>query len=206
MAIEAGNTESGSPGERASPPVETWLTSDNRSLLRDLALDSIRTGLEEGRPLAVDPEDYPGELRRPGAVFVTLEVGGRLRGCIGSCQARRPLVEDVAENAYAAAFRDPRFPPLTPDVFPDLDLHLSLLTPPVPLEVDTREDLLNILRPGVDGLLLEDPPRRSTFLPQVWAMLPDPGDFLAELLAKAGLPRDHWSEDVRFYRYTVVEF
>lgn len=205
MALETGDTEPEAPEEGASSPEPGFLTPENRTLLRNVALDSIRTGLESGHPSCRDSGSFPEELRKAGAVFVTLEIGGSLRGCIGSCQARRPLLEDVAENAYAAAFLDPRFPPLTAAELPDLELHLSILTPPERIEAESREELLGSLRPGVDGLLLEEPPRRSTFLPQVWEMLPEPEDFLEELLAKAGLPRTHWSEDLRVYRYTVVQ-
>jgi AmmeMemoRadiSam system protein A len=116
------------------------------------------------------------------------------------------LVLDVAQNAYSAAFMDFRFPPLSQAELPDLELHISLLTPLEPLEVRNLQDLLVKLRPGVDGLLLEDPPHRSTFLPQVWSSLPEPDDFLGELFLKAGLPRDHWSETLSFQRYGVEEF
>jgi AmmeMemoRadiSam system protein A len=149
---------------------------------------------------------FPTVLRAPGATFVTLETQGELRGCIGSLEPRRPLVEDVAENAFAAAFRDPRFPPLGTAEWPEVTFHISYLTPSEPLPADTREELLDALRPGVDGLVLEDPPFRSTFLPQVWESLPLPEEFLGELLRKAGLPRDHWSSTIRFWRYQVTEF
>lgn len=175
-------------------------------ILRRVALDSIRHGLRYGRPLAIPHGTYSGPLEEPGAVFVTLELNGHLRGCIGTYVARRPLVRDVAENAFAAAFRDPRFPPLSAHELPQLEFHISLLTPPVPLPVGSREELLATLRPGVDGLLLEDPPHRSTFLPQVWASLPDPGEFLDHLFQKGGLPRGYWSPTLRFQRYTVREF
>lgn len=186
------------PGEVLSPRLQ--------EVLRQIARDSITVGLEEGEPLAVQLEHYPGRLREPGAVFVTLERHGRLRGCIGSYTACRPLAEDVAENAFGAAFRDPRFPPLTSGDVDDLDLHISLLTPLEPLPVTSREDLLGKLIPGRDGLLLEVPPRRSTFLPQVWDSIPDPEAFLEQLLRKAGLPVDYWSPDLTFHRYRVVEF
>ena len=160
--------------------VEGGLTDQQKEILRQVALDSIAMGLEEGHPLNPALEAYPEAVREPGAVFVTLKREGRLRGCIGSLTARRPLVEDVADNAYGAAFRDPRFPPLIPEEAVDLELHISLLTPPEPFPVRDREDLLERLRPGEDGLILEDPPRRSTFLPQVWDMLPQPQEFLGE--------------------------
>ena len=182
------------------------LSQDEREVLRKVALDSIRHGLEAGRPLVPDLGEASSILRAPGAAFVTLDLHGRLRGCIGSFEARRPLLEDVAQNAYSAAFMDFRFPPLSTEELPDLELHLSLLTPLEPLTVAGRQDLLNTLQPGVDGLLLEDLPHRSTFLPQVWESLPDPEEFLGELLRKAGLSRDHWSGTLRFHRYGVEEF
>jgi AmmeMemoRadiSam system protein A len=182
------------------------LSEDEKEVLRQVASDSIREGVSRGYPLTVEPGEYSPRLQAPGAVFVTLELGGELRGCIGSYLARRPLVEDVAQNAFAAAFRDPRFPPLTEGELADLDLHLSLLTPPERLDVGSRTELLGKLRPGLDGLLLEDPPHRSTFLPQVWEALPDPELFLEELFLKGGMARNHWSETLKVSRYRVLKF
>jgi len=121
-------------------------------------------------------------------------------------EARRPLIQDVAHNASSAAFMDFRFSRLSEAEFLELDLHISLLTPLEPLRVESREDLLKNLRPGVDGLLLEDSPHRATFLPQVWGTLEDPEDFVGELFLKAGLSRDHWSKTLCFHRYVVEEF
>ncbi len=182
------------------------LTREDKALLRVIALDSIRHGLEVGRPFQADQARLPQSLREPGATFVTLQLHGQLRGCVGSFEADRPLAMDVANNAYSAAFMDFRFSPVSADELPDLELHISLLTPLEPMEVKSREDLLRQLRPGIDGLLLEDAEHRSTFLPQVWDSLPDPEDFLGELLLKAGLPRSHWSDTLLFNRYEVEEF
>lgn len=173
---------------------------DQRYLL-DLALASIRHGLTHGRPVPVDPESIPAALRELRATFVTLEKQGQLRGCIGSLQATRPLALDVAANAYAAAFHDPRFPALTQDELPQLAIHLSLLTQPETVLCDSEQDLLNQLRPAVDGLILEDGGRRGTFLPSVWEQLPDPLAFLQHLKRKAGFPCDYWSSSLRVYRY-----
>ncbi|MGW8264986.1 MAG: AmmeMemoRadiSam system protein A [Longimicrobiales bacterium] len=200
------DSEALEPVQENPPESVVSLGEREREILRQVALDSIRHGLTAGSPLPVTPGSYPAPLEEPGAVFVTLELRKRLRGCIGSYLARRPLVKDVAENAFAAAFRDPRFPPLAPEELQELEFHISLLTPPVPMEVESREELLAALRPGVDGLLLEDPPHRSTFLPQVWEALPDPKDFLDELLRKGGLRKGHWSPTLRVHRYTVQEF
>ncbi len=182
------------------------LSGHERETLRRVALDSIRHGLEMGRSLEADLDRVTPALRAPGAVFVTLNLHGQLRGCVGSFEARYPLLQDVAQNAYSAAFMDFRFPSVSDTEVPDLDLHISLLTPLVPFRVKSREDLLQKLRPGVDGLLLEDPPHRATFLPQVWSSLEGPEDFLGELFLKAGLPRDHWSKTISFHRYGVEEF
>jgi AmmeMemoRadiSam system protein A len=181
------------------------LPREDREALHRLAWEAIRHELETDKPFHVHLERFSPPLREPGAVFVTLKVSGRLRGCIGSLSARRALAEDVAHNARAAAFRDPRFSPLARSEVPSVDLHLSILTPLVPLEVESREELLDALRPGVDGLVLHDPPHRSTFLPQVWESLPDPNDFVSELFVKGGLPRDHWSPTVEVHRYSIVE-
>lgn len=182
------------------------LTLEDKETLRSVARESIATGLREGHPLKVDPEAYCPRLRDRGSTFVTLELDDRLRGCIGSLEDRRPLVEDVAENAYAAAFRDPRFLPVSPREFDFLEMHISLLSPLSPLEVESENELLVLLRPGVDGLLLDDSPFRSTFLPQVWKSLAEPREFVTQLKLKAGLSADHWSSSIRFFQYTVEEF
>lgn len=182
------------------------LSEADKELLRSVALESIRHGLERGEPLEPSMEGLSHLLTDPGAVFVTLNRYGHLRGCVGNFQPRRPLIQDVAQNAFSAAFMDFRFPPVSQSELAELEVHISILTPLEPLEVESREDLLRTLRPGVDGLLLEDPPHRSTFLPQVWSSLDDPEVFLQELLKKAGLPWDYWSDTLCFSRYGVQEF
>ena len=184
----------------------TGLPPQDRSLLLDLARDSIRHGLENGRPLHIKAEDYPPSLQAQRAVFVTLNRRGALRGCIGHLEAIQPLVTDVVENAFASAFRDPRFPPLVAAEFDDLEIHISVLSPATPMTFSSEADLLRQLRPGIDGLILEDEPCRGTFLPSVWESLPQPLEFLRNLKMKAGLPPDHWSDKVRVYRYQTESF
>jgi len=145
-------------------------------------------------------------LTEPGASFVTLHRSGTLRGCIGSLTACRPLGEDVEANALAAAFRDPRFPPLTRVEFTDIDIEVSVLSAPEPIHPTDETQLRTMLRPGVDGLILEYGAHRATFLPQVWEQLPDAADFLAHLKQKAGLPADFWHPDMRISRYRVQAF
>jgi AmmeMemoRadiSam system protein A len=185
----------------AAPPP---LAAGERARLADLARRSIADAFE-GRPTEVDFARLPARLAEPGAAFVTLERGGELRGCIGSVEARRPLAADVVDNARAAAFGDPRFPPLAPEELARLEIHISVLGQPRPLPASSEEELLAALRPGVDGLILEDGLRRATFLPAVWQSLPAPRDFLRQLKRKAGLAPDHWSGTIRFRRYEVEE-
>lgn len=175
----------------------------HREALLHTARSSIRHGLARGEPLQPALEAAPAALLEHGACFVTLQLANELRGCIGSLEAYRPLLQDVAVNAYAAAFRDPRFAPLREVEFEQVELHISVLHPPEPLRFDSEQALLAQLRPGVDGLILEAEQRRGTFLPVVWEALPEPDRFLGELKRKAGLQADYWSEDVRVWRYTT---
>lgn len=150
-------------------------------------------------------EDAPW-LREPGACFVTLKQAERLRGCIGSLYARRTLLEDVKANAVAAAFRDPRFPPLSRVEFDETRVEISLLSPLEPLACRDETDALSQLRPGVDGIVFQYGHHQSTFLPQVWEDLPEPVEFLATLKQKAGLPPDFWDVEVKLARYTVSKW
>jgi AmmeMemoRadiSam system protein B/AmmeMemoRadiSam system protein A len=145
-------------------------------------------------------------LQQSGATFVTLTKGGELRGCIGSLEAARPLGVDVAENAVAAAFRDPRFPPITPEEWPSVRVEVSLLSAPKPMRFADEADLLAQIRAGEDGLILECDGRRATFLPQVWESIPDKLAFLRELVRKAGLPRDTRLGRCKIWRYTVTKW
>lgn len=182
------------------------LNNAQKDQLLQLARKSIESGLETGRPLPINLQTYPAELTVKRACFVTLERLGQLRGCIGMLEAIRPLVEDIAENAFAAAFRDPRFPALTEDELTDLDLHISILSPSEPMHFDSEQDLLKQLNPGVDGLILQEGYHRGTFLPSVWEQLPDATEFLRHLKQKAGLPADYWSDSLKIYRYNTEMF
>lgn len=175
---------------------------DTGCLLIAIARASIQRQL--GLPVSAQPQAE--WLNEPGAVFVTLSQNGVLRGCIGSLEAHRPLIEDVQANACAAAFRDPRFPPLTLDEWPATQVEVSLISPSQPITFSDEADALSQLRPGVDGIILEQNGHRATFLPQVWEQLPEPAEFLAHLKRKAGLSPDFWSHDLRLRRYTVRKF
>lgn len=185
-----------------SPP----LSDADRQILLELAVASIRHGLDRGQPLTPDPAPYSPSLTVPRATFVTLHMDGELRGCIGALEPVRPLVQDVAHNAYAAAFEDPRFRPVRADELDRITVEISILSPAMPLQVQSESDLLAQLRPGVDGLIMAEGPRRGTFLPSVWESLPRPEDFLRHLKHKAGLPADYWSDTLKVWRYTTESF
>ncbi len=146
------------------------------------------------------------DLSQPRATFVTLTQNGQLRGCIGSLEAHRPLARDVAENAIAAAFHDPRFPPLKSEELERTRVEVSLLEPSEPIDFVDEADAIAQLRPGVDGVILTHGHRRATFLPQVWEALPDPGKFLEQLKLKAGLSADFWDERISLARYVVQKW
>lgn len=183
------------------------LSPADHQYLLELARETIARHLRgEGLP-PVDPDALPASLTRDGASFVTLTKHGELRGCIGSLEARRLLVLDVRENAIAAAFHDPRFPPVRLEEFDDLHIEISVLSIPQPLSYDGPDDLIAKLRPGVDGVVIERGWNRATFLPQVWEKLPHPHQFLQHLCLKAYLPADayrHPGLDV--YTYQVEKF
>jgi len=178
--------------------------ADHKERLLELAHESILHGLSHNGPVTPDVSQYPLELYEPGAAFVTLQIKGQLRGCIGSLEAHRPLIEDIADNAYAAAFRDPRFAPVSVRELPELDIAISILSKPQAMSFDSEQDLLAQLQAGIDGLILESAGRRGTYLPSVWESLTTPEDFFNSLKTKAGLPADYWADDIQVWRYRTV--
>ncbi len=177
------------------------LTEEERHLLLAIARQSIEHGLKTGKPLSVDLGACSPNLVAPCATFATLNTRGNLRGCIGMLQAIKPMAQDIADNAFSAAFKDSRFPPLQAHELPQLEIHLSLLSAAEPIHFESENDLLGQLKPGIDGLILKEGSRRATFLPSVWQTLPKREDFLRHLKAKAGLPDDYWSPTIKFERY-----
>lgn len=181
------------------------LEATTRDALLRVARESIRRRFAHDDSLPEAGIQDPA-LWEPRATFVTLMRQHELRGCIGTLEARRPLLQDVAHNARAAAFHDPRFSPLAPAELTTVSIEISVLSRPEPFPVQDREELLRRLEPGRHGLILQEGARRATFLPAVWDSLPEAGDFLEQLLHKAGLPRHHWSQALRFFVYTTESF
>ncbi|MBU2860274.1 AmmeMemoRadiSam system protein A [Acidithiobacillus ferrooxidans] len=148
----------------------------------------------------------PDWAQQPGATFVTLTGSQGLRGCIGSLQAHRPIAEDLRANALAAAFEDPRFPPLGMSEWSQVRVEVSLLSSLQAMHFDSEESLLAQIEPHRHGLVLTYGARRGTFLPQVWEQLPQPREFLRALKRKAGLPADFWAGEMEVYWYTVEKW
>jgi AmmeMemoRadiSam system protein A len=164
---------------------------------------SIAHGLRYDHPLRVDPAAYPEALRLARATFVTLHRAGRLRGCVGTLEARQALVADVAESAWGAAFRDPRFERVGAEELAELAISISVLGALEPLRAASGAELAGQLEPGVHGLVLREGSRRGTLLPAVWRHVPDPRHFVREVMRKADLPEDHWSAGLEAFRYEV---
>ncbi|MFZ2855355.1 MAG: AmmeMemoRadiSam system protein A [Rhodocyclaceae bacterium] len=169
-------------------------------------LSIARNAIGERFGQAAASVSVTAELAAPGASFVTLTQGGKLRGCIGSLQPYRPLAADVAGNAVTAAFHDSRFPPLSAKELAHTRVEVSLLTPAEPMAFVDEADALARLRPGVDGVILICGERRSTFLPQVWESLPEARQFMTQLKLKAGLPADYWDGKISLARYGVQKW
>jgi AmmeMemoRadiSam system protein A len=186
---------------------EDKLTDGEKQTLLGLAREALECGVRGQKLPPLDLQFLPPRLQECGASFVTLTTNGNLRGCVGALEPYQSLVEDVREHAIAAALQDFRFPVVCPEELAQIKLEISRLTIPVPLEYRSYEDLLTKLRPGVDGVVLRDGPRRATFLPQVWEKLPDPTSFLDSLCYKMGATPDLWrKKHLEVLVYQVEEF
>jgi AmmeMemoRadiSam system protein A len=183
------------------------LSEDEGNYLLSLARTTIRNSLNNVELPQIDWKDLPEKFQQPMGTFVTITIGGSLRGCIGHIIPRETVIEGIRENAVNAAFRDPRFTPLTEAEFERVAIEISILTAPRELSYTDAEDLLNKLRPGVDGVIIKKGYYEATFLPQVWEQLPDKEQFLSQLCMKAGLSHDSWrKERLQVSTYQVQAF
>jgi AmmeMemoRadiSam system protein A len=179
------------------------MLADYGPVLLQLAAESISHGLVWGKPIVVDKAEFAADLAADAACFVTLKHGDQLRGCVGSPRAHRPLIDDVAANAFAAAFADTRFPRLTAAERQGLSLSVTVLSPPEALVFKNEAVLCAQLRPHVDGLIIECGGRTAVFLPQVWEVLPVPGLFLEQLKMKAGLDVQERTAELKAWRFVA---
>jgi AmmeMemoRadiSam system protein A len=192
-----------SPDRSARLPV---VDATGRRHLLDVAREAVRVGLAERRQYLPDTSDLPRPLGDLAATFVTLRRREELLGCIGTMEPMRSMADDVARNAASAAFADPRLPAVTWADFDEMSVKISILGPLVPLDVHEFGDLKLTIRRGVHGLLVEDGPRRGTFLPSVWEQVPDHEQFLGMLWEKAGLAPGTWPRSLKVFRYETLEF
>lgn len=183
------------------------MSADNEHHKGEVLLSIARTAISQTLGLSfAETSEQADWLQGKAACFVTLSQNGELRGCIGTLEAQRSLLEDVKANAIAAALKDTRFPPLRSEELIETDIEVSLLSPMQTLSFANEEEALAQLHPGIDGVVFACGQYRSTFLPQVWQQLPDTETFIAHLKQKAGLRPDFWAEDVKLYRYTVTKW
>lgn len=189
---------------RPMPFIE--LSVDDQQTLLSLARESIRVRLLFERDLCIDETAFSPALQQQAASFVTLHKKDKLRGCIGSDQISKPLVTDVVHHAMASAFDDPRFPVVTRDEEPTLQIKISVLTTPTPLSFTNEQELLDQLAPNKNGLTIEVGAHRATFLPTVWGLLPERTEFLEQLKLKAELPSGFWSADIKAWQHRTLCF
>jgi AmmeMemoRadiSam system protein A len=186
---------------------EQHLSATERSYLLALARQAIENYCNNQPLPKLDSNQLTPVLRQDGASFVTLTINGYLRGCVGALEPYQSLAEDVREHAIAAAFQDYRFPPVEAAEIKDIEIEISYLTQPSPLKYEHPADLLALLHPNIDGVVIRDGGRRATFLPQVWEKIPDPQDFLEQLCMKMGCAPDLWqSKKLDVFTYQVEEF
>ena len=186
------------------------LSPEHRQQLLNAAAQTIASGIKNGKAPQVALESYAWPLRASRASFVTLKIGGKLRGCVGSVKPHQPMVTDVVGNAFKSAFGDQRFSPLSASELTEaennLSLSVSILSHPRPMTFGSEQEATDSLRPGEDGLILQAPEGRGLFLPQVWESVAKPKDFLRHLKTKAGLPEDFWSDQVQLFRFGTETF
>jgi AmmeMemoRadiSam system protein A len=183
------------------------LTDDERTYLLTLARKSIENYLNHTSLPTILKSALSKNLREQGASFITLTYKGYLRGCVGALDPYQSLAEDVREHAIAAAFQDFRFPPVQANEMKDISIEISYLTQPKLLCYDNSDDLLQKIRPEIDGVVIQDGVRRATFLPQVWEKIPDPAEFLDQLCMKMGASSDLWRKKKLLVKtYQVEEF
>lgn len=184
----------------------TRLSSNNKTTLLDIAKKSIAYGLQHNQALALNINEFEPALQNSGASFVTLHLNNKLRGCIGTLEAYRALATDVAEHAFSAAFEDPRFNKVCATEIDQLEISISILTPASEIKFTSESDLLNQLKPEIDGIILQSDFNKATFLPSVWEQLPEKKLFLEQLKLKAGLERNDWPDNIKIFRYESIIF
>ena len=183
------------------------LNTTEQELLLKIARETLEKRAKDEPLPKINLTTLPSALQKNGASFVTLTINGSLRGCIGTLEANQPLALDVQEHAVAAAFQDFRFPKVQPMELPHIQVEVSVLTPKMPLIYENPDELINLIKPNVDGVVLQEGFRKATFLPQVWDTLQKPEEFLSHLCMKMGASKDHWRKNpLTVFIYQVQKF
>lgn len=183
------------------------LSPKEKEELLKIARQALEISSRKGQLPKLDLSSFSPALQADAASFVTLTIGGELRGCIGTLEAYQPLAIDVQERAKQAGSSDPRFSPVSPEELPLIKLEISRLSKPELLEYRNSDELIALLRPGIDGVVISEDKRRATFLPQVWEELPEAERFLGQLCRKMGVPANHWKHrHLKVEIYQVEEF
>ena len=185
------------------------LSFAEKEALLSVAREAILYSTQNKKLPRINLNDYSENLKENGASFVTLHTkhNNKLRGCIGSLEAYQPLILDVQVHSISAAMEDYRFPPVKFEEVDNLHIEISRLTPPIPIKYSNPEELPDLLRAGVDGVIIQDGFKRATFLPQVWQQLPDPKLFLSQLCSKMGVNSKLWQTKIlEVSIYEVEEF
>ena len=203
-AVGEGAAEASTRPSNAPPMDDRAMLQQEGARIFRAAAQSVGYAVKNGKPPKVDISSFPSVLQETRATFITLNKSGQLRGCIGTIQAHQPLIADVVENAYKAAMKDPRFPPVQEDELSDIELSISLLSPFTEMSFTDEADFMRKVRPKIDGLIIADQGKRSVFLPQVWEGIPDTATFVSRLKQKAGLAADHWSDSFQAWRFTAI--
>lgn len=180
------------------------LTNKDKQVILKTARHAIQYGLTYNKVPHLELESYSQALQQPGASFVTLKETGKLRGCIGTLQSHQPLIQDIAEHAYAAAFEDPRFTPVNSIEEPVIHISVSILSTPEPMEFEDEDDLISQIVAGEDGLIFKYKSHKATYLPSVWEQLSEPREFFTQLKLKAGVSGGFWSDEVEVLRYSAL--
>ncbi len=186
--------------------VEEELTEQEQQFLLKLSRTVLSSIFNKSIEISVNESELSPKLKEKRGCFVTLHKFGRLRGCIGHIIPQEPLWKCVIDNSRNAALNDRRFQPVTADELKDIDIEISVLSQPEELEYRDKDELLDKLQHGYDGVVLEYGFSGATYLPQVWEQLPDKKDFLAHLCRKAGAPLDCWERHPKILTYHAFVF
>ena len=183
------------------------LSPQQKTYLLNLARKTISDYFDKSEKTQVNPGEIDKEITKPAATFVTLTKFGELRSCIGNLIAKKPLHQDVINNALLASFSDNRFPQLRERELKDIKIEISILSEPVPYKYDDIDSLLEQIKPKEHGVIIQNGFNQATYLPQVWDDLKDKVEFLESLCVKAGLPTEAWKEKTtEIFYYTVEHF